>query len=505
MNKLTTTILITGALVFTGCKKWLDVKPEGLTTKDEIFESQKGFRDALTGAYIDMKSGDAYGGAMTWGTVEFLARNWDVVNTANLEVTGLVNANYVDASARAALDRAYAKEYKIIADVNSILEKIDEKKSIFQDNNYPLIKGEALTIRAFAHFDILRMFGPMPDKPSADPILPYVTEVSKEIVSLSTYDDFSKQILADLDQAELLLKDVDPITQYSLAELNISKNSPGTQPLVTDDYYNYRQVRMNYYAVLALKARVYNWLVPRNDANRVNAVKYAQMVIDAKDRTGKPTFRLGELSDAQKADYSFTPEHVASVNYYDLYLAVDRSFGEGGQLARQDFNVQDGYFYLNNLFPVAERAADARWVGMWSYKTTSGQTNFVKYKKYVQKDKGQEPNNQIPLLRLSEMYLILTECAQTKTDAENSYRFYCNKKGIPFATGFNASGWEADRRNKMIREYVREFYAEGQTFFTYKRYNVTSLPAGWTAVGFTGTTARYVVPKPDREINYHNK
>jgi hypothetical protein len=142
---------------------------------------------------------------------------------------------------------------------------------------------------------------------------------------------------------------------------------------------------------------------------------------------------------------------------------------------------------------------------MWSYKTTSGQTNFVKYKKYVQKDKAQEPNNQIPLLRLSEMYLILTECAITKTDAENSYRSYCNKKGIPFATGFNASGWEADRRNKMIREYVREFYAEGQTFFTYKRYNVTSLPAAWTAVGFTGTTARYVVPKPDREINYHNK
>jgi hypothetical protein len=306
MNKLTTIILISVALVFTGCKKWLDVKPEGLTTKDEIFESQKGFRDALTGAYIDMKSGDAYGGAMTWGTVEFLARNWDVVNTANLEFTGLVNANYADASARAALDRAYAKEYKIIADVNSILEKIDEKKGIFQDNNYPLIKGEALTIRAFAHFDVLRMFGPMPDKTTADPILPYVTEVSKEIVSLSTYDDFATKILADLDQAELLLKDVDPITQYSLAELNISKNSPGIQPLVTDDYYNYRQVRMNYYAVLALKARVYNWLVPRSDANRVNAIRYAQMVIDAKDRTGKPTFRLGELSDAQKADNSIT-------------------------------------------------------------------------------------------------------------------------------------------------------------------------------------------------------
>jgi hypothetical protein len=103
------------------------------------------------------------------------------------------------------------------------------------------------------------------------------------------------------------------------------------------------------------------------------------------------------------------------------------------------------------------------------------------------------------------MYLILTECAQTKAEAENVYRFYCDKKGIPFPNGFNAAGWEADRKNKMIREYVREFYAEGQTFFTYKRYNVTTLPASWTAAFYQGTTARYVVPKPDREINYHNK
>lgn len=505
MNKITTTILITGALVFTGCKKWLDVKPEGLTTKDEMFKSQKGFRDALTGAYIDMKSGDAYGGAFTWGTVEFMAKNWDLVNTANLEFTGLLSASYADAAPRAALDRAYAKEYKIIADVNSILENIDSKKDIFSDDNYALIKGEALTIRAYTHFDVLRMFGPIPDKVSADPILPYVTEVSKNIVPLSTYDDFVKQVLADLDQAEQLLKDVDPITKYSLVQLNPTKYRPDIPPVLTDDYYNYRQVRMNYYAVLALKARVYNWLVPRGDANRQSAIKYAQMVIDGKDRTGASTFRLGELGDQQKGDYSFTSEHITAVNYVNLYLTVDALFGETGQLVRQDFVVTDNFFYLNNLFPVAERAADARWVGMWSYKTTSGQTNWVKLKKYVQKDKEQEPNNQIPLLRLSEMYLILTECAQTKTDAETSYRFYCGKKGIPFASGFNAAGWEADRKNKMIREYVREFYAEGQTFFTYKRYNVTALPAGWCASGYTGTAARYLVPKPDREINYINK
>jgi hypothetical protein len=500
MNKITITLLISGALVFTGCKKWLDVKPMGQSTKEEQFQSQKGFRDALTGAYIDLKSGDAYGGNMEWGAVEFIARNWDVANIAFTQLTALTNANYLDAGARGLTDAIYAREYKIVADVNSILEEIDGKKDIFQDNNYPLIKGEALALRAFAHFDVLRLYGPMPSASTADPILPYVTEVSKDIVPLSSYDDFTKQILADLDQAEALLKDVDPITQYSLAELNPLVGSVAP-PVVSDDYYMYRQIRFNYYAVLALKARVYNWLVPKGDVNRQNAVKYAQMVIDAKDHTGTPTFKLAELKVQVTGDYTFTSEHIVAASYYNLSPIVDLNFGESGQLARNDFNITDGFYYLNNLFPVAERAGDARFVGMWSYKTTNPQ--YAKYKKFVQNITT--PNNQVPLLRLSEMYLILTECAQTKTDAENSYRFYCDKKGIPFATGFSTTDWVTDRRNKMIREYVREFYAEGQTLFTYKRYNVTTLPASWTSAFYQGTPARYVVPKPDREINYHNK
>lgn len=501
MNKITTTILISGALALGSCKKWLDVKPQGQTTKDDMFLTQKGFRDALTGAYIDLKSDDAYGRSMTWSTIEYLALNWD--NPGNYpDIAALMNANYTDAKVKTMFENIYAKEYKVIADVNSILEKIDGKKTIFLEDNYALVKGEALTLRAFAHFDLLRMFGTMPNNPGADPILPYVTTVSNEIVPLSNFDDFAKQVLADLDAAEVLLKDVDPIKQYSLLELNPVLNSAAIPP-VSDDYYMYRQIRMNYYAVLALKARVYNWLVSRDGANRANAAKYAQLVIDAKDHFGNPTFRLGRLSDVQAGNPTFPSEHIAAISVFDLKLKAEGQLGEPGILARSDFNYQDGYYYLNNLFPIADRVSDARFVNLWSYKTTSGQASFVKLKKFVQKET--DPTLQIPLLRLSEMYLILTECAQNKADAENYYSFYCEMKGIPFASGFNAAGWEADRKSKMIREYVREFYAEGQSFFTYKRYNVTTLPASWTAAYYNATPARYIVPKPDREYNYHNK
>lgn len=495
------TIILFGTLAFTSCNKWLDVKPEGQTTKDDMFSTQKGFRDALTGAYLHLKGNNTYGGGLMWSTIEYLAKTWDPISSANTYYPNLVNANYTDASVRSAMDNIYADEYKVIADVNSILERIDAKKSIFTDNNYTLIKGEALALRAFAHFDVLRLFGPMPDNVGTATILPYVKAVSKDIVLPVTYAEFTQNILADLDEAEALLKDADPFTRYSRAELNPSSSTTDA-PVVADNFYMYRQVRMNYYAVLAIKARVYMWLVPQGDANRVNAAKYAQMVINAKDHNGVSTFRLGKESDRVAGDYTMSPEHIVALSIYNLDVVAVNNFGEPGSLARSDFNVQDGYYYLNNLFPVAERTSDVRWKEMFAYKTTGGQTAFVKYNKFIQR--GSFPILQVPLLRLSEMYLILTECAQSKQEAEGFYTTYCAEKGIPFTTGFNAANWQTDRRNKMIREYAREFFAEGQSFFTYKRYNVTTLPASWTANFFSGTPARYIVPKPDREINYHN-
>ena len=60
----------------------------------------------------------------------------------------------------------------------------------------------------------------------------------------------------DLNEAETLLEEVE-------------------KKGIDDDYFTYRQNRMNYWAVMAVKARFYLWI-----QNKEKAAEYAKKVID---------------------------------------------------------------------------------------------------------------------------------------------------------------------------------------------------------------------------------
>ncbi len=42
-----------------------------------------------------------------------------------------------------------------------MLENIDESEGVLQEQEYRVLKGEMLAVRAFLHFDMLRLFGPV--------------------------------------------------------------------------------------------------------------------------------------------------------------------------------------------------------------------------------------------------------------------------------------------------------------------------------------------------------
>ena len=65
-------------LLFTSCKKFLDVIPESDIAKDELFNTAEGFEEALNGVYSRATQGDIYGNELTFGLPDVLAQNYSI-------------------------------------------------------------------------------------------------------------------------------------------------------------------------------------------------------------------------------------------------------------------------------------------------------------------------------------------------------------------------------------------------------------------------------------------
>lgn len=453
----------------TACNDWLEVAPQAEKEEAEMFEKEVGFRNVLIGAYIRMKSNNLYGEDLTYGSIEMLAQHW--TNTDDLGKY-LKAYNYEQSVVETKINSFYGNLYKVIADVNGLLNNIDARKEMFEGNNFEIIKGEALAIRAFCHFDVLRLFGPIPTNLPEGTILPYVTTVSIVPNRLVSYNDFTTKLLADLDEAERCLEGNDPILTASIKELS-------TLEVAQDDNFLCdRQMRMNYYAVCALKARVQLWLGNKNEA-----LKYAQKVIDAKDPNGNVMFRLGSATDCANGDLIFSSEHIFNLNVYNL----------------SDFKISAANtFYTNSTalkyFWVSE-TTDIRRGKMWKEVYDNYWWTYYYYMtKYTQATNMPVwAKNSIPLFRLAEMYLIAMECGSIQ-NANDLYKEVCIARDITPVT----FGSTEELSETLILEYNREFYGEGQAFYAYKRLGRSKI-FGTSTVG---SALIYVLPLPKAESLY---
>lgn len=470
-------IILFSSLLLTSCSDWLDVQPSTQIEKDKAIESIQGFRDILTGTYIRLKSNSLYGQELTWNSVEMLAQHWE---TSSKESSGyqLSNYDYNGSYAVSTTGSIFNNLYKAIADVNGILDVIDDKQSMLVNGNYEIIKGEALAIRAFCHFDILRLFGPVPNQEASNnAILPYVKTVSTSATSHISYAEYTKELLNDLNQAESYLQKVDLILQYGLKDLNLGQGSTLTS---SDTFFAYRQMRMNYYAVLALKARVYLWM-----GNKSEALVYAQKVIQAKDKNNKPIFRLGTKADMEIGDYNLSSEHI--LNLYN-HLLSDASWQ----------NNLNGVYALRSQVEKYYSGTDVRMQQLW-IEVLENSIKEMHIKKYQQLETSTDQRNSwsknaIPLIRLYEMYLIEMECSSL-TDATNIWNNTLSAvRDENKVSGFNS---QKELEDLIILEYNREFYGEGQAFFAYKRLGRSTI-IGTDKVGNSST---YVIPLPTQEFS----
>ncbi|MFR7822922.1 MAG: RagB/SusD family nutrient uptake outer membrane protein [Odoribacter splanchnicus] len=102
----------------------------------------------------------------------------------------------------------------------------------------------------------------------------------------------------------------------------------------------------------------------------------------------------------------------------------------------------------------------------------------------------------IPLIRMSEMYLIAVECCKLGEASVylNTFRNARNCNSLALT--------EDNRINILANEYKKEMLGEGQLFFFYKRQEMVNIPDGNQATGTKNVElTKYVVPLPESETD----
>ncbi|NBK25393.1 MAG: RagB/SusD family nutrient uptake outer membrane protein, partial [Spirochaetia bacterium] len=215
-NKLIYTIALSLSLLLASCNDWLDVTPPSQIREEQQFSTVEGFQQALIGCYIGMTNDTLYGRVLSWGTIELMAGQFNPLEQYSSNDYYISNFNYTSDNALKYINSIWTKAYNSISNANNILKYAETNKSVLDNINYSIIKGEALAIRAYLHFDIMRLYGHGNLAQRRDLIsratIPYVTSLSKELTPQQPYGTTITNIIADLEEALQLLQ-IDPVTK----------------------------------------------------------------------------------------------------------------------------------------------------------------------------------------------------------------------------------------------------------------------------------------------------
>lgn len=473
--------------IVAGCDSFLDVVPKDKQTEQQLFATKSGFYTASNGIYNNIASDNLYGRNLTYEMIEFLGKRYTYSNAANTYYTALNSLNYTNDRVESALASIWRSAYNTILNCNVLLEQV-EATDLLTDRERAVLRGEMLAVRAHLHFDMLRLFGPFYRYNPDIPAIPYNESAKVTASPLISADSVVKhKILRDLNEAVELLAANDPV---------IAEGPMASLPDETEVYLRYRQLRLNYYAARALRARVHLYAEDRPAALADAKALLQDPALHSHFPVVDPNTLLG---NSRTPDRIFSTEVLWAIYRKDRNEIHNNYFNY--ETAGVTYFLQPRNYLTTNIF--ASETQDYRFQSQWVATAANAGHDLVKYKKID----GPNPSNSsieyfyaklISLIRLSELYYI---AAEAEPDFNAGYQ-WLNKarenRGVPALPSTSASDLMARLRN----EYIREFAGEGQVFFMYKRmaYPIMNTENGSANSTVQATDANFIAPLPASEL-----
>ena len=464
--------ILSGGLFFGGCNSWLDVKPYDSMAEDQLYSTENGIQRALNGLYLSLASNDLYAENLGGGAIDVLGQRYKL--SSGHTYYDLSEYKYTNDGPKGTFEAIWKAAYKLIADCNEFLEKVPEHQDLMSQANYRMSMGEALAIRTLLHFDMFRIFGPVYSeankKESSIPYYNVVTDVTRPILPA---DELVEHLFADIDSAIVLL----------------SEDVILTEGIVKDeDFWDYRNLRLNYYAVWALKARMCWYL---GDEYADEAYRIATTLLEGKDP---------KTNEANNFNTAFTPvsQTVAvkdRVFFCEELFALHNMkrttmYKELFSSDLEDDNILlSTESYINKLYDEPNDYRRHSWE-VATGRQTSGLMVFVKYAEQTENRSDPYLYEIQSMLRLSELYLIAA--ATTNDDVVASSWL----EKLRMIRGYQSGMVGSDVQTTLRQEWEKEFYGEGQYYYYLKRNGITSVS------GPNGSKKpNYIIPLPESETD----
>ena len=521
-RRFITICLLLCLLAFYSCADWLNVLPREQVLEEQQFSTEAGINSALNGVYRSMAHNNLYGELLTQTFIEYMARYYNFLNLETGIVPELVTWGqvarwqYHQESVERRVQYIWESAFRTILGINVFLDNVRET-DVVPPSRRDIMLGEAYALRAFLHFDMFRLFGPiMRLEPNAVSI-PFAD--SQQTVSRDRLPatDLINRVLRDLETAERLLEN-DPVRTRGVNDdfQQISLNTALTLEEINAAYFRNR--RMNYYAVRALKARVLL------HAGRVaEARELAREVLTQATRPHGEGGRFFQWETNwnhifQMNNFMFYNEVLFGITNPNQHSNWTRLF-DGTMPGRTHVVVAPNLFgnilgnaTLTDLSTVV--ATDIR-AGQWrqsnvppgvSTGTGAGLT-FVSTKfrqpPWIIDRRDPAARHMVdfqPLIRVSELPLIMAEAYLEEENTAMAAYWINFVRERRRATADQLATTASNVPAYLMRQVYGEFVGEGQAFFFLKRNAMTSIFSGINAARVTVTPNNvYVVPLPDSE------
>lgn len=467
----------------TSCSDWLDYNPKDRQTANSQFSTRSGFYSSVNGVYNNLLSGTLYGANLTYGMLDLMGKRYYTGSISSSLKYKYSHYNYTDDDVSDAFSSLWSAAYSNILNANVILQAAEQQKGVLSDRDVNLIKGEMLALRAFLHFDILRLFGPIYSVSPEAVSIPYNNSAEAQSYDFLPLNKVIYDcLIPDLTNAENCLRQSDPIIEEGVL---------ASEAEAGDNYMRYRQLRLNYYATILLKARVYLWA-----GDMENALVEAKKITDnAGIHTIFPFVDSDRLlGNSVNPDRVFSTEVLFGAYNDNLYDAYTDNF-DGANLGDGTV-LQPRSSYIETVFP---NQADYRFQSQWSaYGSTY---NFTKFRE-ISFSENSMPFYVyfMPFMRLSEAYYIAAE-ASLETDLGAAITYLNTILAARGITTLQPTATSKEVLDEIKSEYIRETWGEGQIFYLFKRLrmNITSAYNGEAAATTSASSAIYVVPMPVSE------